>query len=82
MASMQDLTEEAIHAAAIEAQEINLVAKLGLHPYPDGNMWCVLWGADLQNGVAGFGKIPELAVWDFNKNYRTRELPSREPGTV
>jgi len=58
---------EAQLAAAIEAQEYNLVALLGLAPYPDGNAWCVLWGPNLQEGVAGFGDTPYLAVLDFNK---------------
>lgn len=58
---------EAILAAAIEAQEYNLVATLGLAPYPDGDAWCVLWGDNLQDGVAGFGKTPYLAVLDFNR---------------
>lgn len=52
-------------AAAVEAQEYGIVALLGLHPYPDGNAWCVLWGKNLQDGVAGFGETPYLAVLDF-----------------
>jgi hypothetical protein len=35
----------------------------------DGNQWCVLYGEDLQSGVAGFGDIPHLAVLDFNTNW-------------
>jgi hypothetical protein len=35
----------------------------------DGNMWCVLYGENLQDGVAGFGKSPELACQDFDKNW-------------
>ena len=58
---------EATLGAAVEAAEYNLVATLGLHPYPDGDAWCVLWGNDLQDGVAGFGATPYLAVLAFNK---------------
>lgn len=54
-------------SAAVEAREYNLVALLGLAPYPDGNAWCVLWGANLQEGVCGFGDTPYKAVLDFNK---------------
>jgi hypothetical protein len=50
MAAMQDLKEEAEHAVAIEAAEMNLVRLLGLHPFPDGNMWCVLWGEPSRGG--------------------------------
>ena len=53
--------------AAVEAAEYNLVATLGLAPYPDGDAWCVLWGENLQDGVAGFGDTPYLAVLAFNK---------------
>ena len=35
----------------------------------DGNMWCALFGDNLQDGVAGFGKSPELAYQDFDKNW-------------
>jgi hypothetical protein len=54
-------------AAAVEAAEYNLVATLGLAPYPDGDQWCVLWGKNLQDGVCGFGETPYLAVLAFNK---------------
>lgn len=33
----------------------------------DGNQWCVLYGDNLQDGVAGFGDSPEEAVKSFNK---------------
>lgn len=39
---------------------------LGLAPFPDGGMWCVLWGKDLQVGIAGFGKTPYEAIKDFD----------------
>jgi len=39
----------------------------------DGDRWCALKGGDIQNGVAGFGKSPEEAYWDFDKNW-TKKL--------
>jgi hypothetical protein len=33
----------------------------------DGDQWCALYGEDLQSGVCGFGKSPELAMLDFNR---------------
>lgn len=42
--------------------------------YPDGDMWCALYGEDLQRGVAGFGETPELACADFDKNWRGQRL--------
>lgn len=33
----------------------------------DGNKWCALYGANLQDGVAGFGDTPEAAMLEFDK---------------
>lgn len=33
----------------------------------DGDMWCCLYGEDIQEGVAGFGKSPDLASRDFDR---------------
>ena len=35
--------------------------------FPDGDQWCALYGENLQEGVAGFGKTPADAVTAFNK---------------
>lgn len=40
--------------------------------YIDGNKWCVLYGDNLQDGLAGFGNSPELAMLDFDKNFYMR----------
>lgn len=32
----------------------------------DGNMWCALYGENLQEGVAGFGSSPEAACCAFD----------------
>lgn len=36
----------------------------------DDNQWCALYGEDIQNGVAGFGKSPADAMYDFDSNWR------------
>lgn len=36
----------------------------------DGKSWCALYGENLQDGVAGFGDTPELAMADFDKNWK------------
>jgi hypothetical protein len=33
----------------------------------DGNQWCALYGDNLQDGVAGFGDSPSLAMEAFDK---------------
>lgn len=37
--------------------------------FPDGDMWCALHGENIQEGVAGFGKSPALAMDDFDTNW-------------
>lgn len=35
----------------------------------DGNQWCALYGENLQDGVAGFGASPAMAMADFDKEW-------------
>lgn len=35
----------------------------------DGDMWCALYGDNLQDGVGGFGKSVAEAMADFDKNW-------------
>ena len=44
--------------------------------YPDGDMWCALYGDDLQMGVAGFGETPALACSDFDKKWHNQRAPT------
>lgn len=59
--------ERYITGAAITTAELALVASLKPRISIDGNQWCCLWGENLQDGVAGFGDSPMLAIYDFNK---------------
>lgn len=52
-----------------EQQEFNLFAMLKPSIQRDGNQWCVLYGADLQVGIAGFGDSPHMAIMDFNAQW-------------
>lgn len=56
-----------LEGAYIEAAEYNLVATLKPKVMIDGNQWYVLYGENLQDGVAGFGDTPYYAVLAFNK---------------
>jgi hypothetical protein len=40
----------------------------------DGNQWCALYGANLHDGVAGFGDTPAKAMRDFDKNWLTQRI--------
>jgi len=55
--------------AIIEAAEVNLIAVLRPSLTLDGSEYCWLFGANLQDGVSGFGKSPYLAALDFNKSF-------------
>lgn len=61
--------------AAIETAEWNLVAVLRPRVFIDGNQWCILYGENLQDGIAGFGDTPYLAALAFGKAMHTT-LPS------
>lgn len=37
--------------------------------YIDGDQWCALYGDNLQEGIAGFGRSPSDAMHDFDKSY-------------
>ena len=38
----------------------------------DGNQWCALYGENLQDGVAGFGDSPALAMEAFDKAFQEK----------
>ena len=50
-----------------ENSEMKLFAALKPRVFIDGNMWCVLYGENLHDGVAGFGETPMEAVCDFSE---------------
>jgi hypothetical protein len=43
----------------------------------DGNKWCALYGDSLQDGVAGFGDSPALAMEDFDRQWRSTDLAKK-----
>ncbi len=72
MSDYETLIQQSRHNAAIEAEEMNLVALLRPRVFIDGDKWCVLYGESLQDRVSGFGDSPILAVYDFNKAWRAK----------
>lgn len=67
------------HQVAIIAQEFSITADEQRRPsvlfrprlFIDGDCWCALYGENLQDGVAGFGKSPKFAMEDFDKTWAT-----------
>lgn len=71
MATEQDYWNQKYAAACDEcAPSFRLRPRLSI----DGNEWCALFGENLQDGVAGFGKSPDKAYRDFDLNWY-KELP-------
>lgn len=68
MSTLDHDTSTQIHQNAVEEGDMVYVGKLPISIKIDGDMWCVLWGKNLQDGVAGFGQSPIDAIRDFNKN--------------
>ncbi len=56
-------------ATLVQAEEYNLFILLKPSIFIDGNKWCVLFGKNIQDGVAGFGDSPQLAIYDFNAQW-------------
>lgn len=60
-----DMTKASWQEAAWEYQRPSVVFKPSLSK--DGDMWCALFGENLQEGVAGFGPRPADAMWAFDQ---------------
>jgi hypothetical protein len=48
----------------------------------DGNMFCFLYGGNLQDGIAGFGETPAKAAEDFFNNFYERKPLAPPPVRV
>jgi len=46
----------------------------------DGDQWCALFGDNIQEGVCGFGKSPEKAMLDFDREWdkELKQIPIKE----
>jgi len=60
-----DMVKIAWQDAAWEMMRPSVVFKP--HLSKDGNMWCALFGDNLQEGVAGFGETPRTAMYAFDQ---------------
>lgn len=64
--------------AAFQAEIMRAAPHVLMRPrvFPDGDMWCALYGDNLQEGVAGFGKTPQEACAAFDKAWRDVPTPA------
>jgi hypothetical protein len=73
MDSLQSaIAEEAQQNYWSTKQDLAIVESLKPTITKDGNQWCVLYGADLQEGIAGFGNTPYQAILDFNTAFHKK----------
>ncbi len=42
--------------------------------YKDGNMWCCLYGDNIQIGVCGFGETPDKACLEFDRTWMNGDV--------
>jgi hypothetical protein len=48
----------------------NDMLKVNAKMYKDGDMWCVMAGENIQDGIAGFGRKTRIAIDEFKVNFR------------
>lgn len=65
--------EEAVKSATYAYERPSAIYRPALSL--DGNMYCALYGENLQEGCAGFGETADAAMWDFDKNWREQKVP-------
>jgi len=53
----------------VEKLELNKFQMLKPKLTKDGNQWCCLLGENTQEGIAGFGDTPYLAILDWNGQF-------------
>ena len=82
----QHLVSSVDHWAHMAKEDVSQAASEQMRPSVlfkpvlsiDGDQWCALYGNNLQDGVAGFGKSPADAMWDFDAAFG-KALPAPMP---
>lgn len=70
--------QQAFYAWQINANE-HIKPSVLMRPriFIDGNEWCALYGDNIQDGVAGFGKSPQEAMFAFDNEWAAK-LPENK----
>lgn len=69
----KQILQQEIVAVSHEMQRPSVVFRPRI--FPDGDMWCVLLGENLQVGISGFGKTPAEATAAFDAAFWKGETP-------
>lgn len=59
--------QQEIYAVSHEMQRPSVLFRPSIER--DGDKWCALYGANLMQGVCGYGDTPAEAAADFDKNW-------------
>ena len=70
IANAADMAGAAIQQAVVQYGTPSAIFRPKI--YIDGNMWCALYGDNIQDGVAGFGFSPSAAMFDFDVNWHKK----------
>ena len=73
LAHYADRAAMAVEIATYEYTRPSAVYRPSL--FIDGNMWCALYGDNLQDGVAGFGDTPSKAMIAFDSAWLNAKTP-------
>lgn len=68
------MLQDEIARVGMEMQRPSVLFRL--EPFVDGNMYCVLLGENLHEGVGGFGETVDAAMRDFDVNYYSLKAPT------
>lgn len=68
---------DAVYETALEQRRPSTIYKPFI--YPDGNMWCALYGENIQKGVCGFGSTPDEACLEFDRVWTDGGAPDASP---
>lgn len=71
------ILQQEIYAVAYELRRPSTVYRPAISI--DGNQWCALYGANIQDGVAGFGDSPSLAMDAFDAAWFQKLASKAQP---
>ena len=67
---VRDMAHQEVLTVSHEMQRPSVLFRPGLSL--DGDSWCALYGANLAEGVAGFGPSPSAAMYDFDRAWNAK----------
>lgn len=63
----EELRRESERMDMYTINQLRVISTLKCRFLKEGNMYCCLYGEDIQEGIAGYGETPYQAITEFNK---------------